>query len=99
MRLTEYQRDCIVENSKAYFGSNSKVYLFGSRTDDNRRGGDIDLFIECEDKYNSLASEIEFLIKLQQNIGQQKIDIIRKSFNIDDDRLIAQQALKKGILL
>ncbi len=52
----------------------AKVYLFGSRTDDNKKGGDIDLLI--------ISNKIDFIEKLQlkicikEKIGDQKLDII-----------------------
>ena len=99
MRLTEHQKSSIIECSKIVFGEGSKVYLFGSRVDDSKHGGDIDLFIECKESYNTFANEIEFLIKLQNKIGKQKIDVIIKNFNKQDDRIIVSEALKKSILI
>ncbi len=99
MRLTEYQRKSIIENVKIVFGDNSKVYLFGSRVDDSKRGGDIDLFIECDVCYNDFDNKLKLLSKLYASIGEQKIDIIIKTINKDDDRLVVKEALKKGILL
>ena len=46
MRLTPKQQQIIVTTLRRYFGQNSRILLFGSRVDDNARGGDIDLYIE-----------------------------------------------------
>ncbi len=36
----------IIEYAKQYFGNDSKLYLFGSRVYDDKKGGDIDLLLE-----------------------------------------------------
>ena len=46
MRLTNFEKNTIIELAKKYFGDNTRVYLFGSRVYDNEKGGDIDLFLE-----------------------------------------------------
>ncbi len=99
MRLTEHQRISIIENAKIIFGDNSKVYLFGSRVDDNKRGGDIDLFIECSKDKNNYDNKISYVARLYTAIGEQKIDVVLKTLGEDDDRLIVSEALRKGILL
>ncbi len=99
MRLTEYQINAIIENTKSIFGKNSKVYLFGSRTDDKKRGGDIDLLIECDEYHNNFSNELTFLSLLKRSIGQQKIDTIIKTTDVEDNRVIVSQALETGILL
>jgi hypothetical protein len=43
MRLTDRERNEIVELAKRMFGAGAVVRLFGSRTDDDRIGGDVDL--------------------------------------------------------
>ena len=48
MRLTATQLDTIRDVLKRRFGADSRIWLFGSRTDDQARGGDIDLFVEPE---------------------------------------------------
>jgi predicted nucleotidyltransferase len=59
------------------FGESVKVSLFGSRTDDHKKGGDIDLFISCVNPVRlNLQSKIDFLIRLKSIIGDQKIDVI-----------------------
>jgi len=78
LRLTDFERELI---KKAFYATfqDGKIYLFGSRVDDTKRGGDIDLFIKLP--YSLNADEIfdkksEFRLKLHNLIGEQKIDIV-----------------------
>jgi predicted nucleotidyltransferase len=77
MRLTEKQVEQIRSIGREVFGSSVRIYLFGSRVDDHKRGGDIDLLIEPETKPKSLVeARIRFLVRLKQAIGDQKIDLV-----------------------
>ncbi|MEA1049185.1 nucleotidyltransferase domain-containing protein [Lamprobacter modestohalophilus] len=78
MRLNDHQRQTIKSAALSCFGPNASVRLFGSRTDDRKRGGDIDLLI-----HTSLAepsaianAEIAFQVQLQQALGEQRIDVL-----------------------
>lgn len=95
MRLTEFEQDSIKEAFRSVFGSGA-IYLFGSRAEDEKKGGDIDLYIESSDDGNLSSKKIDFLVRLKRAIGEQKIDII---INRGDDRLIDQNAKKEGVLL
>lgn len=54
-----------------------EVHVFGSRTDDQKKGGDIDLFISgVNSECMNTRSKIEFLVLLKQVIGEQKIDVV-----------------------
>lgn len=46
MRLTTRQVQIIKAATAEIFGADAHVWLFGSRVDDNRRGGDVDLMVE-----------------------------------------------------
>lgn len=46
MRLTKDQIQIIRTLLKRQFGAESTIWLFGSRTDDAAKGGDIDLYLE-----------------------------------------------------
>ena len=48
MRLTPAERTAIRETVLAVAGTGSRVRLFGSRIDNNARGGDIDLLVELD---------------------------------------------------
>lgn len=53
----------------------AKIYLFGSRVDDTKKGGDIDLMVET--KYSvSLRDEIKLLSSLELNGIERKIDLL-----------------------
>lgn len=59
------------------FGTTTEVRLFGSRTNDLFKGGDIDLFISGGDSQRmTVQKKIEFLVKLKELIGDQKIDVV-----------------------
>jgi len=49
MRLSLFEIETIVKLKNRYFDIHDKIYLFGSRTDDSTKGGDIDLYLECDD--------------------------------------------------
>lgn len=93
MRLRERDVKAIKESFEAVFNDGT-VYLFGSRTDDLKRGGDIDLFIETSDTSDLFTKKIRFLAKLKRAIGDQKIDVV---FNTDGSRLIEKEARRWAI--
>ncbi len=45
MRLTPAQIDTIRQAATTAFGQGTSVWLFGSRVDDTKKGGDIDLLV------------------------------------------------------
>ena len=94
MRLQEWEVKEIKEAAKKVFGDDVRVILFGSRVDDTKRGGDIDLYVIS--KNNTYENETKFWIELQERLGEQKIDII---LSRDKNRTIEQVALKEGIEL
>ncbi len=96
MRLTEFEAKAVITHTKKIFGNKAQVFLFGSRTDDSKKGGDIDLYIIPENTDDLYSKKINFLVALEESIGKQKVDII---FAEDPTRLIEQIALKEGMEL
>ena len=95
MRLSGYEIDAIKKAFRETFGD-GMIYLFGSRVDDAKRGGDIDLYIIPQYKERAEDDRTDFLIRLYDLIGEQKIDIVIAK---DNKRPIEQQALRYGVNL
>ena len=99
MRLSKKYINSIKANIINIFGKNTKVILFGSRVDDAKKGGDIDLYIIPQEKSNLeilYDKKIEFLSKVQLELGEQKIDVVIAR---DKKKSIEKEALKTGIEL
>jgi uncharacterized protein len=99
MRLTTEQRQRIVQVAVRTLGRSATVRLFGSRVDDNTRGGDIDLHVELDgDAAELLDRELRFYAVLQRELGEQRIDIVmhRRGSAL---RSIDREALRTGVLL
>ena len=73
MRLKENEIAAIKSVVKKY-DENAAVYLFGSRTDDKKRGGDIDILV-ISDKIK-LSEKIKIKTNLYKLIGEQRIDLV-----------------------
>jgi predicted nucleotidyltransferase len=77
MRLTERQIRIIKEEVNTIFGSDTPVWLFGSRVDDAKKGGDIDIMIEADlDPDEALGKEMKLYGRLIRRLGDQRIDIL-----------------------
>lgn len=95
MRLSKRYIEVIKAHFREFF-ENGEIYLFGSRVDDSKKGGDIDLYLVLKEHTNLFEKKIKFLSRVKRDLGEQKIDII---FNTDDSRLIEKEAIKWGIKL
>ena len=73
MRLTQKEIAAIRETILDIDGA-AEIYLFGSRADDRRRGGDIDLLI-ASDRMTA-ADRRKIRLRLYDRLGAQKIDIV-----------------------
>jgi predicted nucleotidyltransferase len=77
MRLSEFEIESIKSLADLHFGSDVQVFLFGSRTGDQLKGGDIDLFIRNpNNKQLNTRSKINFITDLILKIGDQRIDVV-----------------------
>lgn len=95
MRLTKNEIQQIIQVAKEIYGENVHVYLFGSRTDDTKRGGDIDLLIRTTSEKKGALARIRMIARLKCLLGDQKIDIIGDH----EESLVVNEALTTGIRL
>ena len=93
MRLRDKEIEIIKTTINDIFGE-ATIYLFGSRLEKNKKGGDIDLFVIAKDKSNLLQKKIKALAKLERALHKPIDIVIHRDFN----REIEQEALK-GIIL
>jgi predicted nucleotidyltransferase len=99
MRLTAEQIATIKHAATECFGPGAQVMLFGSRVDDSKRGGDIDLLVRPHglppEQY--LTRKIRFLGQLERALGERKIDIVIEQ--AEDRRPIVEAARQTGVNL
>ena len=94
MRLKNNEIQAIKTTFNKIF-KDGTIYLFGSRIDDTKKGGDIDLYISTPNKKDLVSKKIDFLVQLKRKIGEQKIDVV---LDYATNRLIDNIA-KQGIRL
>ena len=79
IRLREKDLAYIIALFKKHYDEQQEhLWIFGSRVDVTKRGGDIDLYIETLETDAKLATEKrrKFLYAMHDALGDQKIDII-----------------------
>ena len=99
MRLSSETQQAITGLFQKYFPE-GRLYLFGSRVDDQARGGDIDLLCEqAGDPDILVKKKIAFLVELEKVIGEQKVDFIIYRPEGHTHSSIAEIAKKTGVRL
>jgi len=88
MRLQKEEIELIKKVIKTYL-KDAKIYIFGSRLDDLKKGGDVDIFIITKEKISlKLEAKIKFL--LEEELFK-PVDLV---FHKDFNRKIEKEALK-----
>ncbi len=101
MRLPQSDIDIIKKVAREIWGDKVVVYLYGSRTADYEKGGDIDLLIKLPEEPEPgkiMLKKSEFIAKLEILLGEQKFDVIietRYNYHLP----IIKKALEKGVEL
>lgn len=93
MRLTASEVQAIREEVQRVDPA-AEVYLFGSRTDDTARGGDIDLWVRSSTI--GYADRLRLQVRLKERLGWQKIDLLVSG---RDDTPMVQAAAETAIRL
>ncbi len=99
MRLTPTQVSVIKEEARKLFGPCVEIRLFGSRTDDEARGGDIDLLVVSPEPISDRERKVlHYVARLQIRLGDRPIDVLVLDPTVQ--RMpIHEAALRTGITL
>jgi predicted nucleotidyltransferase len=96
MRLSERLKCAIVEAVRQSFGE-VEVTLFGSRVDDDKKGGDIDLAVDSDFTHQQFRKKrAQFLSNLLYKGLDLKIDLIQLT---DADALLRSEITNQGVAL
>ena len=98
MRLEPEEQKAIKAAAAYAFGPDATVRLFGSRADDHRRGGDIDLHVEVDADVDTWQAKCRFEDNLFARIEPQRVDVIVRRRD-QPARGIDLIALRDGITL
>jgi len=99
MRLNKNEIETIVNAVTSRFTPDARIYLFGSRINDDAKGGDIDLLVDLPEQDGDMVRHsCQAIADIQMAIGEQKIDLIIRHPN-STDRAIFHEALTHGELL
>jgi uncharacterized protein len=93
MRITTAEHQAI-RQAIAEIDTEANIFLFGSRADDNARGGDIDLLI-ISGKLR-LMDKLTVLARLHQILGEHKIEL---AIYLDLSKPFARLAKASGVPL
>ena len=102
MRLHSNEIQAIQKAAQETFPPGTGVYLFGSRLDDQARGGDIDLLIEPQTSWSPqeiVERRTRFIATLYCLIEEQRIDVLIAPAEAPDSRSVVDHARKHRILL
>ena len=94
MRLTPAQIDTIKSATQAVLGKGAQVTLFGSRVDDQAKGGDVDLMIEVHQNLQEPALiAARIASQISRAMHGRKVDVLLKAPNLLEQPIhrIAQQ--------
>jgi len=99
MRLTEQQKHIIRQLVTSIVGSEVQIMLFGSRLDDDKKGGDIDLLLTFQKELEHPAQlSAKLSAQLMRQLQGRSVDILLLAPNLK--RLpIHDIAQKNGIVL
>ncbi|NDY97130.1 nucleotidyltransferase domain-containing protein [Wenzhouxiangella limi] len=99
MRLTSEQIHTIKQATAEIFGEAARVRLFGSRTDDRKRGGDVDLLVEADSPIEDetwLAARLS--ARVSRSMQGRRVDVLVQAPGIREQP-IHRIARREGIAL
>lgn len=105
MRIEAFEINAIKQAIFQHVSSSMcNIFLFGSRVDDNKKGGDIDILVVL--KKDALITrdeaqkyKLEMLVDIKTAIGDQKIDLViaeEKELTVDP---FLREIMKSAVML
>lgn len=88
MRITATQTRIITERIQQYLGDSAEIWLFGSRLHENKRGGDVDIYVETS--AGVLLNELRCKIELEELLDLPVDLIVRQPGESSPIALIAK---------
>jgi len=103
MRLTNEEKKDLIKAIEEFIGKNpAELRLFGSRTDEHLKGGDIDLLLlvsHSKIKNQLQAKKHLILARIKELLGDQKIDLYIAQFSDLDQDPFLQVIYPKSLVL
>jgi hypothetical protein len=101
IRLPATEVEIIKRLFQLYFEDSDHLWIFGSRTYLDKRGGDIDLYIQTQELDIAKANQKKnaLILALWNEIGEQKIDVVLHLLHHPCDLPIYKVAQEEGIQL
>lgn len=101
MRLNQKQIEIIRKAFSDHFLPQDELWVFGSRVNDEAKGGDIDLYVEtgCPSSGEAFQKRISFIVALKRALGDQKIDVVVRCLHSSEHLPIYDEARSKGVKL
>jgi uncharacterized protein len=102
MRITSADLQAVEAASREAFPKGTRVVLFGSRVDDERRGGDIDLLVELPEALppsDIVDRRTRFAARLYRLLEEQRIDVVVTEARAQEVSPVVESARRFGIEL
>jgi len=100
MRLSAIERRAVESASREALPAGTRVLLFGSRLDDKRRGGDIDLLVELPEPLSAddvVDRRTRFTARLYRLLEERRIDVVVTQRRLPDARGVVAAARRQGV--
>ncbi|CAH1087277.1 hypothetical protein [Candidatus Nitrotoga sp. 1052] len=100
MRLQPNEVNAIAQAAREAFTPGTSVFLFGSRVDDSKRGGEIDLLVEITEAMppaELVRRRTRFVSRIYRLLDEQRIDVVIATQVQQDSREVVAAAKREGI--
>ena len=102
MRLSAAERRAVESASREALPAGTRVLLCGSRLDDNRHGGDIDLLLELPEPLTAaelVDRRTRVTARLYRLLEERRIDVVMAQLGRPDPREVIAAARLQGVEL